>query len=105
MLCSIAAKGDEMKLWLLCPVVELDKNDNPWEPWYDKAFGFIVRAETEDEARELAHSSAGDENDGEFLSVKIANTDQPWKDAKYSTCTELLPDGEAGVVMQDFHAA
>lgn len=36
-----------MKLWLLRPVVGLDENDNPWWPWYDKAFGFVVRAETE----------------------------------------------------------
>ena len=94
-----------MKLWLLRPVGGLDENDNPWGPWFDKAFGFVVRAETEAEARELAHAEAGDENRGEFLSAKTANTNQPWKEAKYSTCTELLPDGEAGVVMQDFHAA
>ncbi len=87
-----------MKLWLLRPVEGLDKKDNPWEPWYDKAFGFVVRAETEDEAREFAHAAAGDEN----RSAKTANTSEPWKDAKYSTCTELMPDGDAGVVMQDF---
>lgn len=86
-----------MKLWILRPVEGLDKKDNPWEPWYDKAFGFVVRAETEDEA--------GDENLGKFLSAKTANTNQPWKEAKYSTCTELLAEGEAGVVMQDFAAA
>ena len=94
-----------MKLWLLRPVFRFDENDNPWKPWkpwYDKSFGFVVRAETEAEARELAHDGAGDENRGEFLSTKTANTNQPWKEAKYSICTELLPDGEAGVVMQDF---
>ncbi len=74
-----------MKLWILTPVKGLDKKDNPWEPWYDKAFGFVVRAETEEEAREFAHSNAGDENRGESLSTKTTNTDQPWKDAKYST--------------------
>ena len=94
-----------MKLWILRPVEGLDKKDNPWEPWYDKAFGFVVRAETEEDAREFAHSGAGYENRGEFLSTKTANTNQPWKDAKYSTYTELLPEGEAGVVMLDFAAA
>lgn len=94
-----------MKLWILRPVEGLDKKDNPWEPWYDKAFGFVIRAETEEDAREFAHSGAGDENRGEFLSTKTANTNQPWKDAKYSTCTELLPEGEAGVVMLDFATA
>ena len=94
-----------MKLWILRPVKGLDKNDNPWEPWYDKVFGFVVRAETEDEARAFAHAEAGDENRGEFLYRKTANTNQPWMDAKYSTCTDLLPEGDAGVVMQDFAAA
>ena len=90
-----------MKLWILRPVEGLDKNDNPWKSWYDKAFGFVVRAEMEEEARDFAHDEAGDEN----LGGKTTNTTQPWKDARYSTCTELLPDGEAGVVMQDFASA
>lgn len=94
-----------MKLWILRPVKGLDKKDNPWEPWYDKTFGFAVRAETEEEARKFAHEQAGDENRGEFLGRKIADTNSPWLDAKYSTCTELLAEGEAGVVMQDFAAA
>lgn len=94
-----------MKLWLLRPADGLDKNDNPWEPWYDKAFGFVVRAETEEEARKLAHDDAGDENRGEFLGRKTADTNSPWLEAKYSTCTELSGDGDAGVVMQDFAAA
>jgi hypothetical protein len=91
-----------MKLWLLRPVDGLANNDNPWEPWYDKAFGFVVRAETDTEARDMAHAEAGDENRGEFLSRTTANTNQPWKDAKYSTCVELLPEGAAEVVMKDF---
>lgn len=94
-----------MKLWLLRPVDGLKKNDNPWEPWYDKAFGFVVRAETEEEARALAHADAGDENRGEFMSRTIAATKQPWMDAKYSTCVELLPEGAAEVVMKDFASA
>ena len=94
-----------MRLWLLRPVDGLKKNDNPWAPWYDKAFGFVVRAETEDEARALAHADAGDENRNEFLGRKVADTNQPWKDAKYSTCVELLPKGAAGVVMKDFASA
>jgi hypothetical protein len=94
-----------MKLWLLRPVDGLAKNDDPWEPWYDKAFGFVVRAETEAEARALAHAEAGDENRGLFLRARIADTAQPWMDAKYSTCTELLPEGAAELVMKDFASA
>ena len=94
-----------MKLWLLRPMEGLAKNDNPWEPWYDKAFGFVVRAETEEEARRFAQADAGDEKRGTFLGEKTSDTNTPWMDAKYSTCTELLPDGAPGVVMQDFAAA
>ena len=36
-----------MKLWLLKPIKR-------WTVWYDKAFGFVVRAATEDEARAAA---------------------------------------------------
>lgn len=85
----------KMKLWLLCPADGLAKNDNPWVPWYDKAFGFVLRAGTETEARNMAHDEGGDENRGK-------TTAEPWKDAKYSTCVELLPEASAGVVMQDF---
>jgi hypothetical protein len=85
-----------MKLWILRPVEGLAYNiDNPWEPWYDKAFGFVVRADTEEEARKLAESDSGDESYG----------GTPWLDAALSTCAELLPEGDACVVMKDFHSA
>jgi hypothetical protein len=92
-----------MKLWLLRPIhIE---NDDPWEPWYNKAFGFVVRAETEDAARQFAHSEAGDENRGEFSMHKTSDTKTPWLDPKYSTCLELFADGDAGIVIRDFAAA
>ena len=94
-----------MKIFELRPVENLKNNDNPWEPWYDKSFGFIVRAETEAEARKYADENAGDENRGEFLSTKTANTTSPWIDEKYSTCVELSGNGEAGMIMQDFARA
>lgn len=84
-----------MKLWILRPVKDLPKGDDPWAPWYDKAFGFVVRAETETEARTIADEGAGDEN----------YKQTPWLEAKYSTCTELTADGDADVVMMDYHAA
>ena len=91
-----------MKLWILRPVDGLDKDDNPWNPWFDKVLGFVIRAETEADARALAHSRAGVENRGDILSEKPANTNQPWMDAKYSTCTELLSEGGSAVIMRDF---
>ncbi len=92
-----------MKLWLLQPI--RIENDDPWDPWYDKAFGFVIRSETERYARTLAHENAGDENRGAFLGNQTADTKNPWLDPKYSTCTELLQDGPEQLILQDFHAA
>ena len=49
-----------MKLFHLYPKENIE-GENPWSPWYDKAFGFVVRAETEEEARKLANEEGGDE--------------------------------------------
>ena len=85
-----------MKIFELRPVFIFKENDNPWKPWYDKSFGFIVRAETEAEARKYADENAGNENSG---------TKTPWLDEKYSTCVELNSNGEAGMIMKDFASA
>ena len=87
-----------MKLWLLRPIEGL--KNSPWEPWYDKAFGFVVRAETEAEARRYADEDGGEETE-RYQQVQR----HPWLDAALSTCVELLPEGESGVVIQDFYAA
>jgi len=93
-----------MKLWLCRPVEGLPDSDNPWEPWWDKVFGFVVRAETESEARDMAHANARDENGTDYKGGKTGHRN-PWQDPKYSTCVELLPEGPAGVVMNDFSGA
>lgn len=75
-----------MKLWILKPI---DDQSGPWEPWYDKTFGFIVRAESEEQARVLAAEQCGDEGP------------DAWLDESLSTCIELTSDGEAGVIIED----
>ena len=62
-----------MKLWLLRPRLlsakraaeseECEDVEWPWDPWYDKAFGFVVRSETEEDARALAAKECGDEGE------------------------------------------
>ena len=94
-----------MKLWLLRPVDDLPRGDNPWEPWFDKCFGFVVRAGTESQARQFAHEEAGKENYNTFINRTISNTTSPWLDPKYSICTELTTDGEVGVIIRDFASA
>ena len=92
-------------LYILRPEEGLVAEDNPWSPWYDKCFGFVVRATSEEAARKLAQEKAGDEKRGEFLKQKISNTKTPWLDPKYSTCEVLEAEGEIGIVMEDFHGA
>lgn len=92
-----------MKLWLLKPVEGLKEN-NPWNPWYDKAFGFVVRAESEDVARKIANSSGGSET-GPIRTKVYRTGGDPWLDKTLSTCEELLPDGKVGLVMRDFASA
>ncbi|MBI4029157.1 MAG: hypothetical protein HY376_02220 [Candidatus Blackburnbacteria bacterium] len=118
-----------MKLWLLKPredVLEKDE-DNPWDPWYDKTFGWVIRADTEEEARSIAQNQGGDEIEDrievysdnqnssippegyilsyEAMSCKIYEKKvNAWLDEKYSTCTELTLDGSRGVVLKDFHS-
>lgn len=59
-----------MNLYLLRP---RDEHHGPWEPWFDKVFGFVVRADTEAEARAVADTHGGDEND----------EGHPWLDAAW----------------------
>ncbi len=83
-----------MKLYLLKAREDLPDNEtnNPWKPWYDKSFGFVIRASNELSARQFAHENAGEEN----------NHATPWLCNKYSTCVELLPEGKAGVILKRF---
>lgn len=83
-----------MKTWILKAREDLPKDDDPWNPWYDKNFGLVVRAKTEDRARQLAQSVAADEKPG-----------SPWLDAKYSTCEQLTSKGTEGVLMIDSRSA
>lgn len=85
-----------MKLWILRPVPKEDrKGDDPWDPWYDKTFGHVVRAETEEAARELADEDANEEN----------RDHKAWLESKYSTCEVLNADGPSDVIISDVHSA
>lgn len=71
-----------MKLWLLKPI-------HDWDPWYDKVFGFVIRAETETDARSIACVLSGEEGK------------DVWKDNSLTLCHELTSDGKVGVVLID----
>lgn len=89
-----------MKLWLLRPREEFDElgkkeneSTNPWNPWYDKCFGMVIRADSEDMARKIASTACSDE--GSY----------PWLSEDYSTCVELVPSGEPRIIIKDEHMA
>ena len=82
-----------MYLWILKPNEGLPDFDYLWSPWYDKTFGVVVRAKTEETARKLAATASG------------AEGSKAWLDAKYSSCARLLDEGLEEVIIVDFHSA
>lgn len=89
-----------LNIWLLQPRNNLKKGDNPWDPWYDKCFGFVIRAKDEKSAREYADANAGGENFGGFLGKQLIMI-HPWRDSNYSTYTQLAGEGEEGILIKD----
>lgn len=85
----MSEKVTEMKLWLLRPATE--ERGSLWHPWYCKAFGFVVQAMSEAEARRMAAAQCGHEGA------------EAWESPELSTCAELRVDsGEARIVMCDY---
>lgn len=78
-----------MELWILRPVDGCEL----WSPWYDKAFGFVIRAATESDARRIAAGDAGDEGE------------EAWLDSSNSTCVTLDDGDKEEVVMRDLRSA
>ena len=86
-----------MNLWILRPVDPLADDDDPWDPWYDKAFGFVIQAETEERARELAQFIGADE-------TRYPDT-LAWTDSELSDCKELIVEGPEHIVISDYRNA
>lgn len=93
-----------MKIYLLKPKEEQKEGDNPWRPWYDKAFGFVIIAENEEEARKIANENGGDET-GKISNMVYRTGGNPWLSDEYSTCVELTAEHGKGVVIRDFASA
>jgi len=83
------------RLWLLRPRFNRPKEltVSPWQKWYDKAFGFVVCADSDENARWIAAGDCGDEGR------------EAWLDPIKSTCKELKPSKTAGLIMRDFARA
>lgn len=88
-----------MKLWILKPAKDfavcLPRVGDPWGNCWDCYLGFVVRAETELDARKIASQARGGD---ESRAVNV------WLDEKYTICGELLASGDPGIVMSDFNS-
>jgi hypothetical protein len=85
---GIHAKAINGKLWHVYAIESEPEWRNPW----DMALGFVIRAETEHEARTLASLACGDEGK------------DVWMLQAKSVCIELTGDGYPIVVLRDFNA-
>lgn len=98
--------GSIVKLWLLEPAKTVEEREalkrdlnpgserervDPWLWTYDLTYGFVIRADTEDQARAMAEENA-------------EMKEGVWLNPEHVSCTELLPDGEPGVVLRDYLA-
>ncbi len=86
-------------LWELKSRKDLPKEEDPWEPWYETKSEFIIRAETENKARQIAHDNAGAENQN-----RATGTESPWLYRKYSTCSKLEYHGSEGIIYSNYNS-
>ena len=96
-----------MNLYLL----EAKEDTVPWAKWYDKAFGFVIAAESEKEAREIANRNGGDEvvrGDWHSSYTVLGGTPaaNPWLEEAYATCEYIGKcKKRPGVILCDFRSA
>jgi len=91
-----------MKLWLLEGIESSGHFGG-----YDKSHGHVVRAETEEKARELASKAAGDEDWSRCGSSSLHHQNHrhnPWLHPSCTTCIPLLEEGPETVILTDFLA-
>jgi hypothetical protein len=89
------------RLFLLEPKKGLERGNDPFWPPEEKYDGFIVRASSEDEARQVVQEYA----EKDFIShYEVQGVSlRPWVDPLYTVCVEILPDGKAEVILSSYH--
>lgn len=91
-----------MKLWLLKPI---DKSAEPWAVGcYDVSHGFVIRAETEADARHMAAYSVAYLTAESIESLGEHGLEKEWLDPALTSCNELTANGNAEIVVRDFMA-
>jgi hypothetical protein len=93
------------RLWLLKARDEvLGRPTHPWVPPYDKVRRVVVRASSEERARQLAQGVAGNEGRGVYRGLGATEDEvaaDVWLDPLYTECNELGARGEPGVIVVD----
>jgi hypothetical protein len=81
-------------IYLLEPTqAALDMEYGPWNPWYDKCFGMVIKAYNEAAARAIAQGNAGDEGH-EWVKQRNGNV---WMDNALTKCEKIgVADDDAG---------
>jgi len=80
-----------MKLWDIGMRVDLPKTVRDQHWGYDCTYAAVIRAKSEQEAREIASKSlSGDQGNA------------VWLDEALTDCSEVTQDGEPGVLIVDF---
>lgn len=79
-----------MRFWLLEAIFE------PWlvNNWYERTSKLMIRANTEEEAREIADR----ETKGEWSGV-IPALQRPWLNDAQTYCEEVFDGGQAKIIM------
>lgn len=86
-----------MKLWILKSRDDLKAGDDPWDLPLGCNIELIVRADSEEQARQVAHENGRDENTA--WQVSGVKTKTPWLDSAYTRCDILDQHGEPGVIL------
>lgn len=94
-----------MNLYLIKPIKKGSKlnpfEGTPWDPWWNKCFGAVMRAGSEAEARQIMSDS---EYVGDAESKLLK---QAWLDESQSkvTCLAEGVSGEKEIILSDFRQA
>ncbi len=90
-----------MKLYLIKPYWGYFKQ----KPWFYGLHGMVVRCESEDRCRQIAHSKGGDEvsrsTDYSLPEAKRSVIYSPWLDPEATQVTEIAIDGDEELILID----
>jgi len=88
-----------VKLWKLGPQKEYEVEGN-FIFHRGSCWGFVIRAETEEKARKLAHKNARNEKYA-YLDRENDIKKETWIEPKYTYCKEILAEGEEEIIQSE----